>query len=46
MKYNIWKKKEDLENIKEAAVEFEVRLSAKTRQQEKLDMVKERNFKR
>jgi len=32
VKYNIWKKKEDLENIKEAAVEFEVRLSAKTRE--------------
>ena len=40
------KRKEDLENTKEVVVEFEGRLNAEIRQQEKLDMVKERDFRR
>jgi len=35
-----------LENIKEVVVEFEGRMSIKVRKQEKLDMVKERDFRK
>ena len=45
VEYDIWKKK-DLENAKEAVVNFEVRLSTELKQQEKLDMAKKRNFER
>ena len=45
-KYNTWEKKEDLENIKEVAAEFEGRLNAEVRRQEKLDIVEERDFRR
>ena len=45
VEYDIWKKK-DLENAKEAVVNFEVRLSTELKQQEKLGMAKERNFER
>ena len=39
--YNIWEKKEDLENVKEVMAEFEEKLSIKVRKQEKLDLMKE-----
>jgi len=45
-KYDTWEKKEDLENIKEVAAEFEGRLNAEVRRQEKLDIVEERDFRR
>jgi len=35
-----------LENAKEVVAEFERRLSTKVRQQEKLDIMKERDFRR
>jgi len=35
-----------LENTKEAVVEFEERLSAEVRRQEKLNIVEEKDFKR
>jgi len=35
-----------LENIKKVVAEFERRISAEVRKQEKLNMVKERNFRR
>ena len=44
--YNIWKKKKDLENIKEAVVEFERRLNIEVRQQEKLDLVEKKDFRK
>ena len=46
VKYDIWEKKKDLENIKEVAAEFEGRLNAEVRRQEKLDIVEERDFRR
>jgi len=39
--YNIWEKKEDLENVKEVMAEFEEKLSIEVRKQEKLDLMKE-----
>jgi len=46
IEYDIWKREENLENIKEVVVEFEGRMSIKVRKQEKLDMVKERDFRK
>jgi len=48
VEYDIWKREKDLENIniKEVVVEFERRMSIKVRKQEKLDMVKERDFRK
>jgi len=43
---NIWKKKEDLNNTKEAIANFEERIGAKVRKQEKLDLIEEQDFKR
>ena len=45
-KYGIWERKEDLENIKVMVAEFEGILNAEVRQQEKLDMIEERDSKR
>ena len=39
--YNIWERKEDLENVKEVMAEFEEKLSIEVRKQEKLDLMKE-----
>jgi len=39
--YDIWEKKEDLENVKEVMAEFEEKLSIEVRKQEKLDLMKE-----
>ena len=46
VKYNSWKKKKNLENTKEVVAEFEERLNTEVRQQEKLDIAEERDFKR
>ncbi len=46
MKYNTWKREKDLENIKKVVVEFERRISAEVRKQEKLNIVEERDFGR
>ena len=37
VEYNIWKREEDLENIRELVDKFEERLVAKVRKQEKVD---------
>jgi len=37
-KHDSWERKEDLENTKEVVVEFEGRVNAEVRKQEKLDM--------
>ena len=42
----MWEKKEDLENIKEVVAEFKERLNAEVRQQKKLDIAEEKNFRR
>ena len=41
-----WEKKEDLENTREALKEFEERMDAEVRRQEKLEMAEEKNFRR
>jgi len=41
VKYDIWGKKKDLENVKKTIAEFKGRLSAEVRRQEKLNMAKE-----
>ena len=44
--HDTWEKKKDLGNAKEVLEEFEERMDAKIRRQEKLDRVEERDFKR
>ncbi len=46
MEHDTWEKEEDLENTKEVVEEFEGRMSAEVRRQEKLDKMEERNFRR
>ena len=46
MESNIWKRKEDLEHAKELVNEFEGRMNAEVRRQEKIDMAEERDFRR
>ena len=41
-----WERKEDLKNAGEALEEFEGRMNAEIRRQEKIDMAKERDFRR
>ena len=41
-----WKKEENLENTKELVTEFERRMNAEVRRQEKLDLAEERNFRK
>jgi len=41
-----WKREEDLENTREIVIEFEVRVNAEVRRQEKLDMAKEKDFRK
>jgi len=43
---NIWRKKEDLENTREALEEFEERINAEVRRQEKIEMAEERDLRR
>jgi len=44
--HNIWERKEDLGNAREVLEEFEGRMNAEVRRQEKLDMAKEKDFRR
>jgi len=43
---DIWERKENLKNAEEALEEFEGRMNAEIRRQEKIDMVEERDFRR
>ena len=43
---DIWKRKENLKNAEELIEEFEGRMNAEVRRQEKIDMVEERDFRR
>ena len=45
-KHDSWEKKEDLENAKVLVAEFEGRVNAEVRQQERLNIVEERYFRR
>ena len=44
--YDTWEKKEDLGNAREVLEEFERRINAEVRRQEKIDMAEERDFRR
>ena len=44
--HDTWEKEEDLGNAREVVEEFEGRMSAEVRRQEKLDKMEERNFRR
>jgi len=44
--YNIWKRKEDLENVKEVVAKFEGKLSVEVRRQKKLNIAEKRDFRR
>ena len=46
MEHDSWKKEKDLENAKKVVVESEGRMNAEIREQEKLEVVEERDFKR
>jgi len=43
---NTWEREKDLENTKKAVVEFERRLSAEVRRQEKLNKMEKKDFRR
>ena len=43
---NIWKKRKDLENVREALEEFKRRMNVKVGRQEKINMAEERDFRR
>ena len=43
---DIWERKENLENAREALGEFEGRMNVEIRRQEKIDMMEERDFRR
>ena len=45
-KHNGWEREKDMENTKEVVAKFKGRLNAEVRQQEKLDLVKKRDFRR
>ena len=43
---DIWKRKENLKNVEEALKEFERRINVEVRRQEKIDIAKEKDFRR
>ena len=44
MEHDTWEKEEDLGNARKVVEEFEGRMNAEVRRQEKLDMVEKRDF--
>ena len=44
--HDTWENKEDLGNAREVMEEFEERISAKVRRQEKLNIIEEKDFRR
>jgi len=44
--HDTWEREENLENAREVMEEFERRMSAEVRRQEKLDMMEEKDFRR
>jgi len=43
---DIWEKRENLENAREALEEFKKRMDVEVRKQERIDMAEEKNFRR
>jgi len=46
VKHDSWIREEDLESAKEVVAEFEGRINIEVRQQEKLDITEEKDFRR
>ena len=46
MEHDTWERKEDLGNVKEVLEEFEERMDAEIRRQEKIDRAEEQDFRR
>ena len=46
VEHDTWKKEEDLGNARETVEEFERRISAEIRKQEKVDRIEEKDFRR
>jgi len=46
VEYNIWAREKDLENAKKVVAKFERRINTEVRQQEKLNMMEKRDFRR
>ena len=46
VKHDNWERKEDLENTREVVTEFEGRVNAEVRRQEKLNIAEEKNFRK
>jgi len=44
--HDIWERKKDLGNARKVLEEFEGRMNAEVRRQEKLDMAEEKDFRR
>ena len=44
--YDTWEKEENLGNVRKAVEEFEKRMSAEIRKQEKLDKIEEKDLRR
>jgi len=44
--HDTWERKEDLGNVREVLEEFEGRMNAEVRRQEKLDIAEEKDFRR
>jgi len=44
--HNIWERREDLGNAKEALEKFKGRMNVEVRRQEKINMAEERDFRR
>jgi len=45
-KYDSWKKKKNLKNTKKVVAKFEGKISVEVRRQEKLEITKEKDFRR
>ena len=46
VEYNTWTRRQNLENAREVLEEFEGRMNAEIRRQEKLDRAEEKDFRR
>jgi len=44
--HDTWERKENLENVREVLEEFEGRMNAEVRRQEKLDMAEKKDFRK
>ena len=45
-KHDSWEREEDLENIKKVVTEFEGKMNVEVRRQKKLDLIKEKDFRK